>query len=168
MKSSKGTKGRKSKKSSKGTKGPKGQNVQFRSDRTKGENDNEDHDQIQRRWKALMYVAVATSVFYSGYFVYGNYRFRFNVKRKTARIHDTPRVLKMGKDDSDSDSEEEDKQEREEESGWSYLMSMIYRKLYDEEFGAEMNDTEYSLNTFGFLKGRGHEPDDDHRRFDEE
>eukprot|EP01084_Bolivina_argentea_P166496 289043_1 len=84
------------------------------------------------RWKSLIAIAVVTSVFYGGYYIYDVYG-------------------KYNKSHRDSDDEEEEDDDCE-ETMLSCVVSYLYPKFYDDDaYAEEYNEDDLSLTSFGFL-----------------
>jgi len=107
-------------------------NIAFRKKNKEKKKD--ETNKKQKRWKALIAVAVVTSVFYGGYYIYGKYRY-YNMKYQHH--------------DNQKNKEEE---ENEENEGPSYLTSFFYPTFYDEDSNDEEDDDDLSLTSFQWLK----------------
>ena len=117
--------------------------VQFRTKRKRKRNDRKKRKEDNKRWGALIAVALVTSVFYGGYYIFGKYRYNLNVRTD----------IKQSDEQCDDEDDEENAEIEEDMSGLSYLMSFFYR---NEDY----DDEDLPLNAFGFLKRKRSDSND--------
>jgi len=98
----------------------------------------------QQRWKLFITVAVLTSVFSGGYYVYGKYRYRqngtWNKNHKQSNVN--------AKEEAEEDEDEE------KQSILSYLMSFVIPRFDDTEEEDEEDEDDLSFTSFGFSQSK--------------
>ena len=128
----------------------KSRSVKLRKEKDK--DDKRGNKSMNPAWKSLIAVSILTSVFCGGYMIY---KYRTKNMNKWNKKQDIKQKQNQDEDDELIEEEEEDD---ENSSKISYLMSLFFPRFEDE--ANEDEDDDLSLTSFGFLKRRKPDGDD--------